>query len=162
VHDRVGLVPHATAAANFAREAARKAAAGGAVRADVVTALQPGDPQHCTARARIQISTVGTAQYLSVQVLQERVTAGQADWVEIKSQKVPRGTTISGYRASADLNGGLGPQVPIGPTDTVLIYCYPSGLCDAATVYASDPRGPRKARTVMLPLGGTPAVFPVW
>jgi hypothetical protein len=80
----------------------------------------------------------------------------------IKALWGPRGTTISGYRASADLNGGLGPQVAIGPTDTVQIYCYPTGLCDAATLYASDPHGPKKARTVMLPLGGTPAVFPVW
>lgn len=153
----------ATSVANFAREAARKAGAGGPVRADVVTALQPsvGTPQ-CTARARVQITTVSNIQYLIVQVLEEGATNGTASWVEVKRAKVPRGTSITGYRASADLNGGLGPQVTIGATDTVQIYCYPTGLCDAATVYASDPRGPKKARAVLLPLGGTPAVFGVW
>jgi prepilin-type N-terminal cleavage/methylation domain-containing protein len=147
----------ASTAANMIREAARKAAQSGAVRTDVATALGSA------ARTRIRIFTASGKQNLAVDRLVENaLPSNGATWVETTRYTMPRNNVISGWRSTADLNGGVGPLVVLGPGDTVLIFCLPTGRCDAATLYFAHSNTTRRARTVMMPLGGSPAVFPAW
>jgi len=147
----------AATTANLARETARKAAAGGPVRAAVVTALG------ITARSRLRIFTQSGNQVLTVEMLEENPPPStQASWVEHRRQQISRGTRLAGWRPSSDLDGGVGPQIVLGANDEVEIRCYPNGRCDAATLYFDQPNGQRKARTVLMPLGGSPAVFSAW
>jgi prepilin-type N-terminal cleavage/methylation domain-containing protein len=147
----------ASTAANMIREAARKAAQSGAVRSDVAAALGS------TARTRIRIFTASGTQNLAVDRLVENaLPSNGATWVETTRYPMPRNNVISGWRSTADLDGGVGPLVVLGPGDTVLIYCLPAGRCDAATLYFAHSFTTKKARTVMMPLGGSPAVFTTW
>ena len=145
----------ASTTANLVREAARKAVAGGVVRADVRLAL--GSP----ARGRLRLFTLGTDQYIVVEKLVERpAPAAAGDWYETMRQKIPRNNAIAGTRTSADLTGGVGPQTAFGAE--VVIPCTPEGLCTATTIYFQDTRSARRARVVIMPLGGAPALFPAW
>jgi prepilin-type N-terminal cleavage/methylation domain-containing protein len=147
----------AATAANMIREAARKAAQGGPVRTDVATALGS------TARTRIRIFTASGTQNIAVDRLVENaLPSNGATWVETTRYAMPRNNVISGWRQTADLNGGIGPLVTLGAGDTVLIYCQPAGRCDAATLYFAHAYTTRRARTAMMPLGGSPAVFTTW
>ena len=152
----------ASTTGNLVREAARKAVAGGVVRADVRIAL--GSP----GRSRLRLFAVGADQYIVVEKLVERTTAA-GDWYEVARQKMPRNNRIAGTTPSADLTGGTGPATAF--TAEVQIPCTPDGLCqvcttptvcNATTIYFQDTRGPRRARVVMMPLGGSPAIFPSW
>jgi prepilin-type N-terminal cleavage/methylation domain-containing protein len=152
----------AATSANLIREAARKATAGGAVRADVVVAL--GNNEQARARSRIRIYTAAGVQYVVAERLAERAVGSSpvADWFETMRQRVPKNNTLTGWRSSADLNGGVGPLVTLTGSEVVEIRCYPDGRCDGATLYFSDTRSTRRSRTVMMPLGGSPAVFETW
>ena len=145
----------ASTAANLVRQTARKAVGGGAVRADVAAVLGK-------ARSRLHIFTESGVQVLAVEVLEEDDVPADSLWAERSRRAVPRGTRLTGWRASADLDGGLGPEIVLGSGDAVEIRCYPNGTCDAATLYFEATSGARKARTVLMPLGGSPATFAAW
>ena len=148
----------ASQASTMAREAARRAATGGPVRNDVATALGT------TARSRLHVSAASPLRTITVEVLQEDpLPSTSASWVQVLSFTVPVDVDLVGWRPTADLNGGSGPSVTLGAADEVEILCYPDARCDAATLYfqAHDPPH-EQARTVLMPLGGSPALYRSW
>jgi len=148
----------ASQASTMAREAARRAATGGPVRLDVATALGT------TARTRLHVSAASPHRTISVEVLQEdALPANTASWILVATYTVPTEVDLVGWRPTADLNGGVGPSVTLGATDEVEILCYPDSRCDAATLYFQAHEPPHEqARTVLMPLGGSPALFRTW
>ncbi|MCE9575449.1 MAG: prepilin-type N-terminal cleavage/methylation domain-containing protein [Deltaproteobacteria bacterium] len=150
----------AESSSNLAREAGRRAATGGPVRSDVATALG------ITSRSRVHVLPMsGTTRRIVVEQLKEDPSpALTASWVEVGSVTVPAAVRLAGWRPTADLTGGVGPSVTLADTAEVQINCLPSGRCDAATLYFQLPNNDSRlrARIVILPLGGAPAVFQTW
>jgi len=147
----------ASAAASLFREASRRAVSGGAVRGDVVANLGT------RARSRLHLFRDESDIVLAVEVLEEApLPSNDASWLERSRSTVPRGTRVTGWRPVADLAGGIGPGIALAPEDEVEVRCYPTGTCDAATLYFEAITGIRKARTVLMPLGGSPATFASW
>jgi prepilin-type N-terminal cleavage/methylation domain-containing protein len=142
------------------RETARRASESGPVRSDVVTALglAPKPP-----RTRLHV-IAGSPRTIAVERLTEDpLPAHTASWAQVQSMQVPAEVTLKGWRQTSDLAGGVGPAVVLGPSDEVVIQCYPSSTCDPATLYfdvtsgSSDP-----ARVVLMPLGGAPVTYESW
>jgi prepilin-type N-terminal cleavage/methylation domain-containing protein len=148
--------------AQLMREAGRRATTGGPVRGDVVTnlGLAPKPP-----RARLHV-IAGTPRKIAIERLQEDpLPQHTASWVQVQAFTVPSAVTLKGWRPTADLNGGVGPSVLLGATDEVVIQCYPTSTCDAATLYfdvSASQGGSAPARTVVMPLGGSPVVYESW
>jgi prepilin-type N-terminal cleavage/methylation domain-containing protein len=140
-------------------ETSRKATAGGAVRANVAAAL--GSTARTRARFTISASNVVS---ISVQRLEEDpAPASTASWVELSSVSLHKSIRLTGYTPSADLTGGAtAPSVPLAAGDSLEVRCHPGGTCDGITIYLTDAKGKRKARIVVLPLGGTPMTFDAW
>jgi hypothetical protein len=86
---------------------------------------------------------------------------------------MPRNIVVSGWSPIADLDGGATPaNTLLGAGDTATFACLPTGRCDSTpatatsidpgTLYFAHSFTTKKARTVVMPLGGSPAVFPAW
>ncbi|HTJ44574.1 MAG TPA: prepilin-type N-terminal cleavage/methylation domain-containing protein [Kofleriaceae bacterium] len=142
------------------RETARRATAGGAVRGDVVTnlGLAPKPP-----RTRLHVLAT-TPRKIAVERLQEdALPLHSANWIQIQSMTIPTEVKLVGWRPSAVLINGGGPSVLLNPTDEVVIQCYPTSQCDAATLYFDTSTGSsQQARAVLMPLGGSPVVYDSW
>ena len=138
-------------------EVSRKAVAGGAVRADVAAALGS------KARARA-VFTVGTAAVtISVQRLEAAAAPSTtASWVELSATTLHRAVVMPGYTAAADLTGGGTPATALASGASFEVRCNPDGTCDGTTIYLQTANQQRKARVVVLPLGGTPMTFDAW
>lgn len=141
-------------------ETSRKAVAGGTVRGDVVQSL--GSPAR--TRARFTIGTGNEVVTLSVQRLEEDpLPSATATWVELSSVALHGSIRLSGYTPSADLTGGAtAPTVALSGGSSLEVRCNPDGTCDGITIYLASADGRRKARLVVLPLGGTPMTFDGW
>ena len=139
-------------------EASRKAVATGAVRSDVATALAS------TARTRAVISVAARGGTIALERLEEDpAPADTASWVTLSVETLHPSITISGYKASADLTGGAtAPDVALAAGASLEVRCYPDGRCDGMTIYLASDGGRRKARVVVMPLGGSPATFATW
>ena len=148
-------------AAMLMRETGRRATTGGAVRGDVVTnlGLAPKPP-----RTRLHVLAGASPRVIAVEKLvEDPVPLHTASWVSVQTMKVPSSNVLTGWRPAADLAGGVGPSVMLNASDEVVIQCYPSSTCDAATLYfdtSSPPSNP--ARVVLMPLGGSPVVYDSW
>lgn len=139
-------------------EASRKAVGAGSVRADVAAALGS------IARTRVRFTITDNVVALSLQRLEEDPSpATTASWVELSSLTLHHTVRLAGYAATADLTGGaVAPAVALGNGDSLEIRCNPDGSCDGMTIYLTDEKARRKARLVVLPLGGTPMTFDRW
>ena len=153
--------------ANLVRETSRKAVAGGAVNPEVVEAFG------ISARTRMRIFTDGVTNY-EVAVLERLVDPPlptAPSWEELTRRFIGNtGIDVAGYRADADLDGGLGSTSPMAPGDELEIRCYPDGSCDGdivtdglqgMTIYFEKPGG-EKARVAVMPLNTNPRVFGGW
>jgi prepilin-type N-terminal cleavage/methylation domain-containing protein len=139
-------------------ETSRKAVNAGSVRGPVAAALGS------TARTRARFTIAGNVVTMSIQKLEEDAApAVTATWVEMSRITLHRTIRLAGYRASADLTGGAtAPTVALASGDSLEIRCKPDGTCDGMTIYLTDAKARRKARIVVLPLGGTPMTFDRW
>ncbi len=139
--------------ADAVREAARRAFARGPVRADLAD------------RHRTEVRIVGND--VVIDELVEGVTPGAGSWVRIRTDRVitnARRVDFTGWKSAAQLDDGTSAAAPAisGDMSTLLIRCFPTGICDAATVYfggwptgrdvATPPYS--RARTIVVPLGG--------
>lgn len=137
-------------------EASRKAISYGAVRVDVAAA------QGSTARTRVVFIASATGTTLTAQYLEEAPSPStSASWITFTSARMHRDTILTGYTASAVLTSGT-PAVAIGSSGTFEVRCNPNGSCDGITIYLANRNGAKKARVVILPLGGTPMTFNTW
>ena len=142
------------------RETARRATSGGAVRGDVVTnlGLAPKPP-----RTRLHVTNTSPRKIAVERLQEDALPLHTANWVQVQQMTVPTEVKLVGWRPAADLTGGLGPYVVLNPTDEVMIQCYPTSQCDAATLYFDTSSGPsQRARAVLMPLGGSPVVYDSW
>lgn len=138
-------------------ETSRKAVAGGAVRADVAAAL--GSPSR--TRAVFTATTDGVT--VTIERLEEdALPSTSASWVMLTSKHLHRSVTLAGYTPTAVLADGGSPSVSVGTTGTFEVRCNPDGTCTGITLYLENDRGGRRARVVVLPLGGTPMTFAKW
>ncbi len=141
---------------NILRETSRRAVAGGPVRSDVITATG------VTARTRARITFQNGAQRVLIEELKEdTLPANGAQWETSRSTWIDRSVEIYGTRASAETVAGLGPQTVLGTSD-YSILCYPNGSCDPVTIYLQTKKQAKKARTVVMPLNGSPLYFSQW
>lgn len=138
-------------------EASRKAAAYGAVRGDVAAALGS------RARTRVVFTVAATGTTVSTERLEEDAAPSTAaTWVELSTVKLDASVSLAGYTTSAVLNAGGAPAISIGTSGTFEVRCNPEGTCDGMTVYLTNAKATKKARVVILPLGGTPMTFDSW
>jgi hypothetical protein len=148
-------------AAMLMRETGRRASTGGAVRGDVVTnlGLAPKPP-----RTRLHILAGATPRRIAVEKLvEDPLPLHTASWVNVQTMTLPSSNVLTGWRPSADLAGGVGPSVVLNPADEVVIQCYANSTCDAATLYFDTKTPPSNpARTVLMPLGGSPVTYDSW
>ncbi len=144
-------------------ESSRKAVAAGAVRGDVLEALGARIPAN-HARTRVVIDVGVTGGTLSLERLEESpLPASTASWVQLSSSTVHHAVSIRGYRAGASLTeGALAPPTPLAAGSSLQVRCYPDGSCDGLVIYLASDRGTRKARVVVMPLGGSPLTFDGW
>ena len=138
-------------------EASRRAVSGGAVRANVATALG------VTARTRITIEG-GSPAILSLERLEEdpSPTSTDAAWVELRRVALSKRVVLAGYSETPTVSATAGPTTTLGTGATKSIYCEANGRCTGIMVYFAAARGARRARMVLLPLGGTPVTFTSW
>lgn len=144
-------------------EASRKAVAGGSVRDDVLVALGSSVPAN-QARTLVSI-TVGATGGGTVSVAQleeDPLPANTASWVTLSSTTLHRAVTLDGFRTGATLTSVTAPETALAAGATLEIRCYPDGSCDGMVIYTSSTRGARKARVVVMPLGGSPLTFDSW
>jgi prepilin-type N-terminal cleavage/methylation domain-containing protein len=138
-------------------ETSRKAISGGGVRSGVVAALGS------KARARAVFASTPAGVTLTVDRLEEDpAPATSASWIELSSVTLHPSITLVGYTPSAVLADGGTPAVSVASAGSLELRCNPDGTCDATTLYLSDRKGVRRARVVVLPLGGTPMTFDRW
>lgn len=132
-------------------EAARKAVAGGAVRANVAAF------NGVTARTRV-IFEIGTPTVISTERLVEdpSPSSTSASWVEFSRVALPRDVQVVGWREVPTLDPTAGPE----HTTDATIYCEPDGRCTGRIVYLQA--GRTQARVIVLPLGGAPVTFASW
>lgn len=150
----------AQAAAAVVREAARRAVAAGQLRADVLDdaaeAAAFGD-----ARTRVVITASSDGQIDVVAELRvEDDTEAASTWVELARRSLGRDFELAGSSPRAELDDGTTPEDAASPGESIELYCAPTGLCDGVTVYFEG--GARRARLVVMPLGGAPATFASW
>lgn len=139
--------------AAMVREAGRKAVEGGDVRQDVV------DAAGTTARTRTLVTEDDGRITIAVELLvEEELPSPGASWVRLKTRTLSPGITVGGWTGRAVLDDGDAPEETTLPVE---IRCYPDGLCDGTTVYFEGGRGDR-ARTAVLPLGGSPVTYRTW
>lgn len=138
-------------------ESSRKAVSYGAVRGDVAAALG--------SRARMRAVFTASASGVTVAIdrlEEEPFPSTAAAWVPLSSAPLHASVTLAGYTPAAVLAGGGAPTVAVGASGTFEVRCYPDGTCDGVTLYLVNRNGARKARVVVLPLGGTPMTFDSW
>jgi len=137
-------------------EASRRAVAGGAVRANVATALG------VTARTRVTIEG-GTPVVLSLERLEENPspTSTDASWVELRRVALSKRIVVSGFTETPTVSATTGPTTALG-AGSKSIYCEANGRCTGVIIFFASVRGERRARMVLLPLGGTPITFASW
>lgn len=137
---------------NSFREASRIAAASGPVPAPVLAAGE-------TAQVRIHIwgdNTTGN-QYVGIEKFTD--PGGGFTWGLVNSFSVRGDFEIVGYRTSAEISGGAGPEVVLGPSGQVTIDCNARGACSPSTIYLRDTDRGDEVRVVTMPLHGAPRVF---
>jgi prepilin-type N-terminal cleavage/methylation domain-containing protein len=156
--------------------ARRFATQGGAVRPDVVAALQPPNPQPPVwpasgsapdptkfpfARARLEITLAAGVQLVRVWKLDELVPLGTFQWTYVTGTYLSDETSVAGVDRTAALTPtGAAPAAPAWP---VYIYYYPDGSADAVTTFLENKDGKGKRyRIVGLPLVPAPQVFIDW
>ncbi|HUQ02362.1 MAG TPA: type II secretion system protein [Kofleriaceae bacterium] len=138
-------------------ETSRKAITYGSVRGDVAAALGS------KSRTRAVFTSSATGVTIGIDRLEEAAfPSASATWIPMSTARVHRDVTLRGYTASAMLSNGTTPAVTLGTTGRFEVYCRPDGTCDGITIYLVNKNGAKKARVVMLPLGGTPMTFPSW
>jgi prepilin-type N-terminal cleavage/methylation domain-containing protein len=138
-------------------ETSRKAITYGSVRGDVAAALG----SKARTRAVFIVSPTGVA--IGIDRLEEDAfPAASAQWIPMSTTTVHRDVVLRGYTTAAMLSNGTNPAVTVGSTGQFEVYCRPDGTCDGITIYLASKNGAKKARVVMLPLGGTPMTFPSW
>jgi prepilin-type N-terminal cleavage/methylation domain-containing protein len=138
-------------------ETSRKAITYGAVRGDVAAALGSRSRTRAVFMASASGITVGIDR-----LEEDAFPAASARWIPISTTTLHRDVTLSGFRPAAQLTNGTTPAVAIGTTGRFEVTCRPDGTCDGITIYLANRRGAKRARVVMLPLGGTPMTFPSW
>lgn len=143
----------ATRTSDYLREASRQASKSGPIPAAVLAAGE-------TSQVRLHIfSDVAS----SSQVIALELFANQGSgfaWTTLQAFALPLELRLVGYRESADVSGGAGPDVTLGATDQLMIDCHPSGACDASTLYFEH--GTERLRVVTMPLHGSPSIFGGW
>ncbi len=137
-------------------EASRRAVSGGAVRANVATALG------VTARTRVIIEQ-GVPAVLSLERLEEdpSPTSTDASWIELRRVALPKQVVLAGYSDTPTLSSTT-PASTLADGHTKELYCEANGRCTGVVVFFAATHGNRRARLVLLPLGGTPITFPSW
>jgi len=138
-------------------EAARRAVAGGPVRANVAASIG------VTARTRVIIEG-GTPVVLSLERLEENPspTSTAASWVELRRIALSKKVWVAGWRGTPTVSSTSGPSTTLGAGQTKEIYCEATGRCTGLIVYFQTPKLTKRARMVLLPLGGTPITFTAW
>ena len=138
-------------------ETSRKAVTYAAVRSDVAAALGS------KARTRAELVASSNGVTMTLYVLQEDAApAVSASWLELSSVKLDSHIVLAGYTTSAVLTSGGAPAITVGSAGTFDVMCVPDGTCEGMTIYLTDMKGVRKARVVVLPLGGAPMTFDTW
>ncbi len=141
------------------RETARFGASRGPLREDV----QANTFLNNRSRLLVDIAANGDSTLAVDVAIEDDLPGNNFQWQEISRMKVPRSVTIVGFSNVAELNGGAAPTTALGPGDRLEIQCAPSGVCQAVTLYLQEGTNPNKrARVVLIPLGGTPIVFGGW
>lgn len=147
----------ASQVSNKLAETSRKAVAGGGVRSEVVTALGS------RARTRAVFTPTSAGLNITIDRLEEDPPpATSANWIELSSTTLHPSVRLAGYTASAILTSGGTPAVTVANGTSFEMTCNPDGTCSGITIYLDAAKGVRKARVVVLPLGGTPMTFDRW
>ena len=143
--------------ASVISDASRRAVAGGPVRANVAAAIG------VTSRTRVIIEA-GTPVVLSLERLEENPspTSTGASWVELRRVALPRKVLVAGWRGTPTVSSTAGPSTTLTAGQTKEIYCESTGRCTGIIVYFQSVKLTGRARTVLLPLGGTPVTFSAW
>lgn len=150
----------AQSSAAIMREAARRAVAAGQVRADVLEdATEAAAFGDARTRVRITTSSEGLIEVIA-ELRVEDEDQPESMWVELARRSLGRDFTLAGSSPRAELTDGTTPEDAASPGEAIEIYCAPTGICDGATVYFEG--GARRARLVVMPLGGAPATFASW
>lgn len=147
----------AESCALFLSDASQRAVTGGAVRANVAQALG------VTARTRV-IFEGGSPGVLSLERLEENPspTSTSASWVEVRRMRLPRAIVMAGWTETPTLSATAGPANSLVTGGNRDLYCEPDGRCTGGMIYFRNAKDTRRARCVVLPLGGTPITFRTW
>jgi hypothetical protein len=138
-------------------EASRTAVSRGPVRHNVATALG------VTARTRVVVEG-GSPVVISVERLEEDPdpTSTSAAWIEQRRIALPKKILVAGYSDTPTVSATSGPTATLGTGATKDIYCEVNGRCSGVIVYFENARQSKRARMVLLPLGGAPLTAPTW
>jgi prepilin-type N-terminal cleavage/methylation domain-containing protein len=147
----------AESCALFLSDASQRAVTGGAVRANVAQALG------VTARTRV-IFEGGSPGVLSLERLEENPapTSTSASWVEVRRMRLPKAIVMAGWTETPTLSATAGPANSLVSGGNRDLYCEPDGRCTGGMIYFRNAKDTRRARCVVLPLGGTPITFRTW
>jgi prepilin-type N-terminal cleavage/methylation domain-containing protein len=150
-----GIGDAAARVSGMVAEAARKAVAGGPVRANVAAGGN-------TSRARVRFDVDPNGfPFVAVdrRVEDSPDTATTFEWVELTRARLPDRVAIAGLEPVPRTDPGGAPTVALPFT----VECEPGGTCDAATIYLETTGGaPERKRVVVMPLGAAPLVFDQW
>ncbi len=150
----------AQSAAAIVREAARRAVASGQVRGDVLEdAAEFAAYGDARTRVRVSVSSDGVVEVIA-ELRVEDDSQPESTWVELTRRSLGRDFTVAGSSPRAELTDGTSPEDAATAGTPIDIYCAPTGICDGVTVYFEG--GARRARLVVMPLGGAPATFASW
>jgi hypothetical protein len=84
-------------------------------------------------------------------------------WQEVARRRIPEEVRVAGWRTTAELSTGLGPEFPLTPGGSFDIKCYADGTCDARTLYLENTGVQSQERRVaVLPLNGIPVALGGW
>ena len=143
--------------ASVISEASRRAVAGGPVRANVAASIG------LTARTRVTIEG-GVPVVLSLERLEENPSPTSTDgsWIELRRVALSKKVLVAGWRGTPTVSSTAGPSTTLSAGQTKEIYCEATGRCTGIIVYFQTPKLTKRARMVLLPLGGTPITFTAW
>jgi prepilin-type N-terminal cleavage/methylation domain-containing protein len=152
--------------------ARRFATQGGAVRPDVVTALQPPfvplptppDPAKFPfARARLEITVQAGVPLVRVWKLDELGPLGTFQWTYVAGTFLSDETSVGGVDTTTAALTPISPATPPVTAFPVYVYYYPDGSADSVTTYLENKdRKGKRYRIVGLPLVPAPQVFIDW
>ena len=90
-----------------------------------------------------------------------RATSTDASWVELRRVALSKRIVVSGFTETPTVSATTGPTTALGAGNKS-IYCEANGRCTGVIIFFASVRGERRARMVLLPLGGTPITFASW